>query len=390
MPSLFFPSLALSLFTAVLALLVSGAIAFYLACAYFTWRFFATPEPTTAGFAPPISLLVPACGVDEGARENWLSLCQQEYPEFEVLFGVVDPQDPAILLIQELVTQFPGRVRLFTDLKPKGVNYKDSSLSYLLEQSQHDLIVFADSDICVRPDYLRTVTAPLADPTVGMVTCAYAAYHPKFLGAALASLGRVCDFIPSILIAQGIDGALRFAIGVTMAVTKTSLEKAGGLQFNRIGSDYNLGKRVAEAGYRIHLSHYILDSDTGRESAGDVFQRELRWSRTIRFNRGAQYYTMIFCYGTVYCWPLILLGALAGGQSWALGLGLTALAVRYLQAIVAITQIGTYGLLPWLWVLPFRDFLSLVIWGLGAFGRGVYWRGRKLRVEGDGVITLGE
>jgi ceramide glucosyltransferase len=380
-------SLSLLVLSICFATLVSGAMVFYLACAFFTRRFFATPEPRTADFTPPISLLVPACGLDEGARENWLSLCQQDYPEFEVLFGVVDPNDPAIPLLRELTGQFPGRVRLFTDLKPKGVNYKDSSLSYLLEQSKYEVIVFADSDICVSPDYLRTVTAPLANPDIGMVTCAYAAYNPKFLGAAVASLGRVCDFLPSILIAQGIDGALRFAIGVTMAMTRTSLANAGGLHFNRIGSDYNLGKRVAAAGYQIHLSHSVLNSDTGKESIAQVFQRELRWSRTIRYNRGAQYYTMIFCYGSIFCLPLLLV---SGGATWAIGLCSAALLIRLLQASIAIISIRAYGLLPWLWVLPLRDLLSLAIWGLGAFGDGVYWRGRRLRVEGDGLISLGE
>jgi ceramide glucosyltransferase len=380
-----------ALFTQVLVgvctLLVSGGIAFYLACSYFTWRFFARPRLPTSDVIPPVSLLVPACGVDAGARQNWLSLCEQDYPEYEILFGVVDPTDPAIPLIQELVAQFPGKVRLFTDLKPRGVNYKDSSLSYLLEECHHEVIVFADSDICVRPDYLRVVTAPLADPEIGMVTCAYVGYQPQFLGAALASLGRCCDFIPSVLIAQGIDGALRFAIGVTMALPKTALEKAGGLHFNRIGSDYNLGKRVAEAGYKIHLSHMILNSDTGRETVLELLKRELRWSRTIRYNRGPQYYTMIFCYGLVFTLPLLLV---AGPQPWVIALCIAALIIRYLQAIIAITAVGSHGLLPWLWVLPLRDLLSLGVWLLGAFGRGVYWRGRKLRVEGDGLLTLGD
>lgn len=379
------------LFTQVIislsAVLISGGIAFYLACSYFTWRFFASPEPPVPGFTPPISLLVPACGIDEGARQNWLSLCEQDYPEYEILFGVVDPADPAIPLIEELVAQFPSKVRLFTGLQPRGVNYKDSSLSYLLEECRHEVIVFADSDICVSPDYLRVVTAPLANPEIGMVTCAYVGYQPKFLGAALASLGRCCDFIPSILIAQGIDGALRFAIGVTMAMRKTALAKAGGLHFNRIGSDYNLGKRVAEAGYKIHLSHMVLNSDTGRETVGELFKRELRWSRTIRYNRGPQYYTMIFCYGLVFCLPLLLV---AGPQAWVMVLCATALGMRYLQAIIAIVSVGSYGLLPWLWTLPLRDLLSLSVWLLGAFGRGVYWRGRRLRVEGDGLLTLGD
>lgn len=369
-----------------LLILIAGSTAFYLACAWFTYRFFATPSLTTweSSTRPAISLLVPVCGLDAGAWENWLSLCCQNYPEYEVLFGVVDPEDPAVPTLRLLVEKFPDRVRLFTGLRPRGMNYKDSSLSYLLEAAQYEVIVFADSDICVQPDYLEIVTAPLANSQVGIVTCAYISYAPQFWGAAIASLGRCCDFIPSILIAVGVDQGLRFAIGVTMATRKSSLADFGGLHFNRIGSDYNLGKRAAAAGYRVELSPYILDSDTGRESIAEVLQRELRWARTIRFNRGWQYYTMVFCYGTPYSLALVLLSGAAG---WAIAICLINLSIRYAQALLVINKIGCPKLASWLWLLPLRDFFSFGIWVAGAFGRRVYWRGRQLRVEGDGLLT---
>jgi ceramide glucosyltransferase len=379
-----------TLLESLLVLLIGSSIVFYLTCAVFTRQFF-TPKIRRLNAPdspkPPVSILVPVCGLDAGAWDNWSSFCLQTYPDYEVLFGVTDPHDPAIPTLQRLVDTYDDRARLFYGLEPRGINYKDSNLSYLLEEARHEVIIFADSDIRVHADYIHTVTAPLADEKVGLVTCAFIGYHPKSLGAVIASFGRCFDFIPSLLIARILDQGLRCAVGATIATRKATLASFGGLHFNRIGSDYNLGKRAAQAGYRIELSLYVLESDTGHESVAQVFQRELRWARTIRFNRGAQYYSMVFCYGTTYCLPLLLL---AGFADWAIALSGVTVAVRYLQVLTAIFSINCPKLLPWLWVLPLRDLLNFVVWFAGAFGQGVYWRGRQLRVEGDGLITQWE
>ena len=367
----------------ILSLLLVGSIAFYVSCLWFTYRFFAEPplvaDPSTQG----ASILVPVCGLDEGAWENWSGFCKQNYESYEVLFGVVDPTDPAVQVLEKLVSLFPDRVRLFVGLQPRGINHKDSTLSYLLELARHEIIIFADSDIRVSADYIQTVTEPLIDPNVGLVTCAFVAHNPQFLGSALASIGRCCDFIPSVLIARAMDGGLRFAVGATIATRKTTLADFGGLHLNRIGSDHNLGKRAASAGYHIELSHYILESDTGQESIEQLGKRELRWARTIRFNRGWVYYTMAFCYGTVYCVPLLLV---SGGAHWAIGLTVATVATRYTQAWFTAVSLNCSNLLRWFWVLPLRDLLSFGVWVMGAFGHGVSWRGRKLRIEGDGLI----
>uniref|UniRef100_B8HQI2 Glycosyl transferase family 2 n=1 Tax=Cyanothece sp. (strain PCC 7425 / ATCC 29141) TaxID=395961 RepID=B8HQI2_CYAP4 len=375
----------ITLLEITLLVLVAGSVVFYLFCALCTWQFFRSKEPVLSpGESGGISVLVPVRGLEEGAWENWLSLCTQNYPNYEVLFGVTDPADPAVPLLKELAKRYSERVQLFTNLEPRGLNHKDSNLSYLLEVVQNDILVFADSDIRVSPDYLSRVTAPLADPRVGMVTCAYIGYHPQSTGAAIASIGRCFDFIPSVLIARRLDQGLRFAIGVTIAMRRSTLEAAGGLHFNRIGSDYNLGKRVAQAGYRVELSHYVLNSDTGQEGIAEVMQRELRWARTIRFNRGPIYYTMVFCYGTVYCLPLLLL---AGLHPWTIAITVVTLLIRYAQALVSIFSMNCKGLIPWLWLIPLRDLLSLVVWLNGAFGQFVYWRGRRLRISGDGLLV---
>jgi ceramide glucosyltransferase len=368
----------------LLLISIAGSIVFYLACAVCTLRFFGATEQITNTYNPPVSLLVPVCGVDAGAWDNWSSLCTQNYQDYEVLFGVMDSQDPAVPVLEKLVATFPKHTRLFVGLEPRGINHKDSNLSYLLEEAQHEVIIFVDSDIRVNSDYIRTVTAPLADPKVGMVTCAFIGYNPQSLGAAMASFGRCFDFIPSLLISRILDGGLRCAIGTTIATRKSTLADYGGLHMNRIGSDYNLGKRAALAGYQVELSRYVLESDTGHEDIWQVFKRELRWARTIRYNRGSQYYTMVFCYGTVYCIPLLLL---SGFQGWAIALSLTTLLIRCAQVLVSIASLKCPRLILWLWALPLRDLLSFLVWAMGAFGQGVYWRGRRLRVEADGLIT---
>ncbi len=371
----------------LLIILIIGSIIFYLACAVCTRQFFASNESVTENQDAPVSILVPVCGLDEGAWENWSAFCQQNYPDYEVLFGVMDVQDPAVPILKQLVETFPDQAKLFVGLEPRGINYKDSNLSYLLEASQHEIIIFADSDIRVNSDYIRTVTAPLADPEVGLVSCAFVGYDPQSVGAAIASFGRCVDFIPSALLARVVDGGFRFAVGATMATRKSTLANFGGLNLNRIGSDYNLGKRAAIAGYRVEFSRYVLESDTGRESIGEVFRRELRWARTIRYNRGPQYYTMAFCYGTVYCLPLVIV---SGFSEWAIAITILTLVIRYTQSLTAIFSIKAPKLIPWLWLLPWRDLLSFAVWAMGAFGQGVYWRGRRLRVIEDGLLRQWE
>jgi ceramide glucosyltransferase len=375
-----------------LILLILGSICFYFAGALLTWQFFrgrSTPRSASQSrpsFFPevPVAILVPIKGIDPDAWRNWSAFLAQDYPDYQVWFGVMHEDDPAIPIVQAIVAADPDRAHLLVGLPPRGPNHKDSNVSYLLEQTNAEWIVFADSDIRVTPDYLRIVTAPLQDDRVGMVTCSYLARRPKFIGSALASLARCCDFMPSLLIARAIDGGVKLGIGVTMAVRRSALVAAGGLVFNRIGSDYNLGARIARAGYRVELSDYLLESDTGSESIGDVILRELRWARTIRFNRGPVYYGQIFCFGLVYCLPLLVL---TGFSSGAIGLTGLTLFARYVQATIATACLDAPQLQRWFWLLPLRDVMSFGIWIGGGYGRTIYWRGRRLKVQGDGVIT---
>jgi ceramide glucosyltransferase len=376
----------LVLLQAIFISLIGCSILFYVFCASVVQRFFSARRQERVTPCLPVSILIPVCGMDEGARENWESFCQQDHTQYEVLFGVMDPDDPAVPVLQALVAQFPARAKLFCGLLPLGINHQISNMMHLLAAARHEIIVLADSDIRVGPSYLRTITTPLADPSIGVVTCGYLDHHPKSLGAALAAFGRGVEFIPGVLIARHLDGQLRFAIGPTIATRQSVLSRIGGLQAvaNRIGSDYHIGSRAAAAGYRVELSSYLLQNDCGYETVLSVLRRELRWARTIRCNRGAQYYGQGLTYGTVYSLLLILL---SGVDAWTLLLGLATLAVRCLQALITIHSLKCPALRRWLWVLPLRDLMSLIVWIGGAFGHRVHWRGRYLRIGAEGILS---
>jgi ceramide glucosyltransferase len=392
----------------LIAGLFIGCGLFYLACIWATLMFFkpwhrqsASKPIASSPIQNPVknpvknisvSLMVPICGLDDRARRNWEGFCQQENcGDYEVLFGVADPEDPAIPVLKVIQQDYPDRVRLFIDLPPRGANYKDSTLSYLLEACEYDWLIFADSDIFVSPDYIREVMTPIVTAQTDVITCGFIARHPHQLGSALASLNRCCDFIPSALIARSLDGGLKFAIGMTIALHRETLERAGGLHLDRIGSDYNLGKRLSQTGSKIELLPNILESDTGNESLQQLYARELRWARTIRFNRGNIYYTMVFCFGSVYA--LILLVLFLNDRAipqwipkWIPIASISLLILRYFQAGIACWSMEAKSLLVWFpWIL-LRDLMSGWVWLLGGIGNRVTWRRRQLRISEDGMI----
>ncbi len=368
----------------ILGLLSLTGGGFYLVAALLTLQFFGQSRLQPLDPAPTVSLLVPVCGLDAGAWQNWSSLCQQDYPQYEVIFGVQDLEDAAVPVLKELCQTFPARARWYFCNEIRGINRKMSNLSQLLPHAQYEVIVLADSDVRVTPSYLREITAPLADPQVGVVTCGYVDHAPKRLGAAFLAMGRCIDFIPSVLVARFLDQGLRFAIGPTVVLRRQVIEAIGGFEvaLNRVGDDYRLGYTAWQAGYRVELSTYVLDNDCSDESFLQAVQRELRWSRTIRSNRGNQYFGMVLMFGTVY--SALLWGLLPSPTTLTLFVAVQA--IRWLQAILSMVLMGTPRLLLWLWLLPLRDVMNLFIWLLGCFGNRIYWRGRWLQVHRHGQL----
>ncbi|MBV8052384.1 MAG: glycosyltransferase [Acidobacteriaceae bacterium] len=361
---------------------------YYLISLFSSWAFFRRPQtkPAASSFTPPISSLKPIRGIDPDAYENFASFCRQDYPEYELLFCVGDKDDPAVPVLEKLARDFPQRrIRVLFGSGSNAPNDKVAKLARLVSEAQYEVVVISDSDVRARPDYLRSIVAPLIDPKVGAVTCLYVPIEETSLPQSLQTIGMVSDFYPGILVARQLDG-VKFALGTTIATTRTRLAGFGGYRAieNRPGDDLLVGRLIAEQGYEVELLPYAIQTVADYESMPDLVQKRMRWVVVMRHMRPWGHLGLLLTQGLPWS-----LAAIAVRPSFA-----TALAYlgTYLGLRVAMSWvIGIHGLkqsILWrkLWLIPVWDAMAFCIW-LISFGRNtVRWRGGQYYIR-DGVLV---
>lgn len=328
---------------------------------------------------PPVSVLKPVRGLDPGFREAIRSHAAQQYPEFEILFGVTDRDDPAAGEIRELMREFPGvPIRLIVS-ETAAPNGKAGVLADLAAQARFDVLLVNDSDIHVPPGYLRDVAAPLEDPRVGLVTCLYRASAATLPGIWEA-LGIATDFAPGVLVAPFV-GVNEFGLGSTLVFRRADLGRIGGFAAiaDYIADDYQLARRITGLGLRVHLSRVVVETALQADSWRQVWDHQLRWHRTIRVSRGA-YFGLPVTHATLWA----VAAAAAGEFAWAGAL----LAARMVMALVSGWGVLRSPLvLRYAALIPARDLWGTAVWAAGAFGDTVRWRDRVLKLSPDGRIV---
>jgi ceramide glucosyltransferase len=355
--------------------IAGGYQLFALAACLWHLRLGAGPGPANSG----ASILKPVRGADPGFYEAIRSQAIQEYPQFEILFGIRDPADPAAPEIKRLIEEFPAvpiRLVLCSQDAPNG---KVGVLMDLARQARHPLFVVSDSDITVPSGYLRDVTAPLADPAIGLVTCLYRAEADN-LPSRFEALAIATDFAPSTLVAPFV-GVSEFGLGSTLAFRRADLERIGGFAAlaDYLADDYQVGRKLHSLGLRNLISKVVVSTRLSADSWGQAWRHQLRWARTIRLSRGGGYAGLPVTFATL--WALV---AALGGLWWA-ALGL--LVIRFAMAFTC----GWFVLKsPDVWkywyLIPLRDLWGVAIWATGLFGDTVEWRGRRLKLDAEGKI----
>jgi ceramide glucosyltransferase len=332
-----------------------------------------------AGGQPGVSILKAIRGRDPGFYEAIRSHAIEDWPEFEILFGLSDPHDLALKDIERLRREFPNVPISVCAVETGAPNTKAGVLAELAARARYPILLVNDSDIRVEKGYLRAVVAPLADPAVGLVTCLYRATGASFAARAEA-LGIATEFAPSVLVAR-LLGVAEFALGSTMAFRADDLRAIGGFAAvaDYLADDYQLGRRITAFGKRIEFAPAIVETALGAGSWGDVWRHQVRWSRTIRVSRSSGYYGYVVTHATL--WALV---AFAAGQWWA---GALALASRMAAGLaVGRGVLGDRRVSPDCWMIPFRDLFGFAVWVGGLFGDTVIWRGKRLRLRADGRI----
>lgn len=373
----------LILMQAVLFLLTISGIAYCLlslwAVLKFQWRKRVAPIGT---FTPPVSILKPLCGLDPHGYESLRSHCLQDYPQYEIIFGVSTSSDPAAAAVEQLIREFPDvPMRLVVCSSVFGMNFKVSNLLQMLPASNFPHIVVNDSDIDVPRNYLRRVIGPLEDRSVGVVTCLFRGMAARNIGSLLESMGISCDFVPGVLCASELEKGIHFAMGSTMALHRGVLERVGGFQgiADYLADDYELGNRVSSSGLRVAIADCVVDHYLPGYSWAGFFQHQLRWARTVRSCRPGGYAGLIFTF--VIPWSILAFAA-APFQllSWVL------LLVSAVLRLLIVAATGHFVLrdrrvLRNLWLVPIRDFLAPVVWVLAYTGTSVIWRGNRFELS---------
>jgi ceramide glucosyltransferase len=358
---------------------------YYLLVLYSSWRFFRRPvtsaSPELGSFTPPVSNLKPIRGLDPEAYENFASFCRQDYPDYELLFCVGERDAPVVPVLEKLARDFPQRrIRILFGTDGHALNDKVGKLARLVSEAQHEILVISDSDVRVRPDYLRTVVAPLADPKVGAVTCFYVPIQVKSLAQSLQTIGMVSDFYAGILADWQLEG-VKFALGPTIATTRTQLAGFGGYRAieNRPADDLLVGRLIAERGYEVQLLPYTILTVPDYQSMPDLLQKRMRWLVVMRHMRRWGHLGLLFTQGLPWSLAAIVIhptvGVALGYLGGYLGLRLT------MTWLIGVRGLRDQALWGKMWLLPVWDTMAFLMW-LVSFGRNSFhWRGREYYVR---------
>jgi len=362
---------------------------YYLIALFSSWRYFrAAPNQDAANieFLGPVSILKPIRGLDPDAYENFASFCRLDYRDYEILFCVDSADDPAVPIIEKLSRDFPQcRIRILFGSGRDAPNDKVAKLARLAGEAEHELLVISDSDVRVRPDYLRTVVAPLADPEVGAVTCFYVPADDTTLVHSLQSVGMVSDFYAGILVARQLDG-VKFALGPTIATSRARLAGFGGYAAieNRPADDLLVGRLIAEQGYEVKLLPYSILTVPDYHSVRDLFHKRLRWIVVMRHMRPWGHLGLIFTHGLPWSLaaaathPSLSLACLYLGGYLALRV-----AMVWLIGIQGLKQKSLWKKLP---LLPIWDGLAFFIWVISFGRRSIRWRDQEYFIR-DGRLV---
>jgi ceramide glucosyltransferase len=356
------------------------------------------PHDVRAERLPPVSVLKPLCGLEPGLADNLRSFCTQSHTDYELLIGARDANDPALEVARRVAEEFPHvDIRIIPGATRLGENRKVNTLAHLMPLARYDMLVIADSDIRVGPEYLRRVVTPLTDPHVGIVSCSYRGRPIDNLWSDLGALAIDEWFIPSVMVAHTL-GSNAYCSGTTMALRREVLDTVGGFEILAplLADDYELGARVREMGLLCVIPHYEVIATVNEPTLLDLVRHELRWLRTVRTVTPLGHALSFLTYVV----PLTLIAWAANGFApWALALVALAVCLRVALHYVVSRPAAwdpdgasaSVSRRPGLvWLVPIRDVLSFAFWMMSYMSRRVTWRGTELWVRPDGVLRTSE
>ena len=369
----------------ILAVLVAGSLAYCLLVVFATLKHTSETRPhAQTGANTFISVLKPLAGLDQGLRKNLVSFFEQDYSRYELLFAVQYADDPAAPLLESLMALYPHvPCRFLITGESPFVSSKVYSLSLMTAAASHDLLVLSDSDIRIDRTFLSRVAAEFAADRYDLATCPYRAIPGRTIWSRLEALGMNTEFWGGVLVAKLIEG-VRFAVGPTVVARRKVLNAIPWSTLSGYhAEDFVLGQRAAEKGFRVDISHCVVDHYLGSDTLQTSFLHRMRWGRSTRRSRPWGYVGQIFTYPL----PLALLLVVFAPSLWPVLI--IAAILRACAAYAVSNRVLNNRLSTRNWLsIPMQDLLGFVFWLAGFTGNSIHWRGRQYRLRSDGTLEL--
>ncbi|HEY5083808.1 MAG TPA: bacteriohopanetetrol glucosamine biosynthesis glycosyltransferase HpnI, partial [Rhizomicrobium sp.] len=340
------------------------------------------------GHSPAVTILKPLHQGEPDLECNLETFFTQQYDgAVQIVFGVHDQADPAVAVVQALQAKYPHcDTAIVADTALYGVNAKVSNLINMLPAARHDTLVLSDSDIAVGPKWLAQVTAALARPGVGIVTCLYTGEPAKDghrLWSSLAAMGTSYTFLPNAVLGTSL-GLASPCFGSTIALSREMLDEVGGFAAfaDHLADDYEMGRAVRSKGYTMAIPAMGVGHTAAEDSAADLLDHELRWTRTIRTVNPAGHAGSFITHGFAFA---LMSAVLLDFNTVSLAVVMATLGARLMLKARIDGLFGTYAG-PY-WLVPLRDLLSFAVFVASLFGETVHWRGAHFAVEPSGAMS---
>ncbi len=336
---------------------------------------------------PPVTILKPVRGLEKDLRENLRSTCLQDYPEYQVVFSVQGPDDPAIPLLKEIQHEFgPHLVSVAIENCQAGTNGKINNMIGGLRHARHDLLVISDSDVRLKPDYLKTIVAPLSDPQVGCSCTLYKAIRAQTWFEKMELLTLNADFMINVIFAH-VSGASQFCLGASSALHRSTLDRIGGLEAlaDYLVEDFEMGRRILMLGKKIAIVPYFVDTVVDLPSPRHWWNHQIYWDQNTRAARPLAFFATAIIRSVPFAFLYAAFRLFDALGLWAL-LGACFLRLVSASAVLGLVLHDREGLRN-LWLLPLRDIVALATWLLAFVKRTTIWRGSSFILTRDGRLV---
>lgn len=349
-------------------------------------------SPTKYSFSewPPVTILKPVCGIEKNQRENLRSACLQDYPEFQVVYSVQNLDHPVIPLLKEIRKEFGAdKVSVAIENVRVGTNGKINNLLGALPYARNDILIISDSDVCLKPDYLKAIIAPLADSEVGGVCTLYKATCADRWFEKMELLTFNADFVPNVIFAH-VSGASKFCLGASIAFRRSFLKEIGGLETlaDYLVEDYEMGRRIWSSGKKIALVPHFIDIVVDYKNFFQWWNHQVYWDQNTRAAQPAGFFASVLTRSVPFAF---FFAAFRMADTPGLTVLGGALALRLITA-AAIMRWGIrdYEGLRSLPILPLREMAGFISWFLSFTKRTVRWRDSEFILTRDGRLVSRE